>query len=160
MVHLEPFAEKHLDKTYQWMLDKELRKNFLFRKNLSVADHKHWFDSYLHDKTQRIFAVYYNDIHVGNVGFKHIDKINNNAETWIYLGEVSVKGKGIAAKSYQKLIENYRTEFHKIYAHIASFNESSVKMYRKAGFVLEGDFKDQLYWEERYYNILRFAFYL
>lgn len=158
MVHLENFNEKHLDKTYQWMLDKELRRNFLFRKSVSVEDHKKWFEKYLLDPSQRISAIYYENIHVGNLGIKNIDKINNNAETWIYIGEPAVKGKGIGAEAYKQLFHACKTEFHKLYAHIAAFNQSSVKMYVKTGFTQEGDFKDQIYWEGRYYNLLRFAF--
>ncbi|MFY9311347.1 MAG: GNAT family protein [Bacteroidia bacterium] len=160
MVHLEAFAEKHLGKTYQWMLDHELRENFLFRKTLSKEDHKRWFENYLKDQSQRISAVYYENAHVGNLGLKHIDRVNNNAETWIYVGEAGMKGKGIGTEAYQQLVAACRPELHKLYAHIADFNQSSVKMYQKAGFIKEGDFKDQIYWGGRYYNLLRFAFYL
>ena len=160
MVHLEAFAEGHLDKTHHWMLDVDLRKNFLFRKKLSSAEHRRWFENYLQDRSQKIFAIYYNNLHVGNVGLKHIDQVNNNAETWIYLGESSVKGKGVGVMAYRQLFDNYCTEFHKIYAHIAAFNSSSAKMYQKAGFALEGNFKDQINWEGSYYDLLRFAFYL
>lgn len=160
MVHLEAFSEKHLDATYQWMQDNELKKNFLFRKILSIQDHKNWFDSYLKDSSQNILAIYYENTHVGNLGLKNIDKINNNAETWIYIGEASMKGKGISAQAYKLVFDSCKNELHKVYAHIADFNQSSVKMYQKVGFRKEGDFKDQIYWDGNYYNLLRFAFYL
>ena len=160
MVSLEAFSDKHLDKTYQWMLDEDLRKKFLFRKNLSPDEHQQWFKNYLKDKSQKIYTIYYNNIHVGNVGLKNIDNINNNAETWIYIGDVSMKGKGIGIQTYKQLCDIWRNEFHKIYAHVAEFNFSSTKMYQKAGFTSEGNFKDQVYWENRYYNLLRFAIYL
>jgi RimJ/RimL family protein N-acetyltransferase len=160
MVNLEIFSDKHLDKTYQWMLDEDLRRYFLFRKKLSPNEHQLWFKNYLQDKSQEILAIYDNTIHVGNIGLKNIDTLNNNAETWIYLGDASIKGKGVGIEVYKQLCDIWRNKFHKIYAHIAEFNLSSIKMYQKAGFILEGDFKDQLYWEDRYYNLLRFAIYL
>jgi RimJ/RimL family protein N-acetyltransferase len=160
MVHLEIFEEKHLDKTYQWMLDEDLRKAFLFRKKISPLQHTEWFKTYLQDKSQRISAIYFKDLYVGNIGLKYIDKLNNNTETWIYIGDISMKGKGIGTNAYKQLCDNLRNDFHKIYAHVADFNLSSIKMYKKAGFVLEGDFKDQIFWDNKYYNLLRFAFYL
>lgn len=160
MLHLEEFSEKHLTQTYQWMLDDDLRKNFLFRRKLFPEDHQKWFLNFQQDKSQQIFAIYYNEIYVGNVGLKNIDTINNNAETWIYIGNVSMKGKGIGVATYKQLCINWQNKFHKIYAHIADFNISSVKMYQKAGFVIEGNFKDQLFWEGSYYSLLRLAYYL
>ena len=160
MVRLEEFSEKHLPKTYQWMLDENLKKNFLFRRTLTPEGHKQWFVNYLDDKSQEIKAIYFNDLYVGNVGLKNIDKINNNAETWIYIGDTSMKGKGIGSLAYKELGADLKPNFKKIYAHIVSFNSSSLKMYEKAGFVKEGDFKDEIYWENTYYNLFRFALYL
>jgi hypothetical protein len=33
-------------------------------------------------------------------------------------------------------------------------------MYQKSGFVQEGDFKDQLMWDDQFYSIKRYAYYL
>ncbi len=160
MIHLEEFSETHLTQTYKWMLDEDLRKNFLFRKSLSQDEHQLWFKNYLQDKSQNIFAIYFNNIYAGNVGLKNIDNINNNAETWIYIGDISMKGKGAGIEVYKQLCAVWRNKYHKIYAHIAAFNLSSLKMYQKAGFILEGDFKDQILWDNKYYNLLRLAIYL
>ena len=160
MIHLEKFSEKHLSKTYNWMLNTELRRNFLFRRIISSDDHQRWFQNYLLDETQLINAVYFENEHIGNVGLKNIDKTNNNSETWIYIGESNMKGKGIGPKVYSEFIKSTDFSFHKIYANIAEFNTSSIKMYQKSGFVLEGLFKDQLFFENKYHNLLRFALYL
>lgn len=160
MIHLEKFSEKHLSKTFNWMLDEDLRRNFLFRRVVSPDEHQVWFKNYLSDETQDINAIFYNNEYVGNVGFKNIDKINNNSETWIYIGESSMKGKGIGTKVYNEYIKSSSYNFHKIYANIAEFNIGSLKMYQKSGFVIEGTFKDQLFFENKYHNLLRFALYL
>lgn len=160
MIHLEKFSENHLPKTYNWMLDEELRRNFLFRRNISPTDHQKWFQEYLLDATQDINVIYFENEHIGNVGLKNIDKVNNNAETWIYLGESIMKGKGIGKKVYAELVKSSDFNFHKIYANIAEFNTSSTKMYQKSGFVLEGCFKEQLYFDNKYHNLLRYALYL
>jgi RimJ/RimL family protein N-acetyltransferase len=160
MIYLEQFSEKHLPKTYNWMLDEDLRRNFLFRRIISPSDHQKWFQEYLLDDTQDINAIYYENEYVGNVGLKNIDKVNHNAETWIYLGESNMKGKGIGKKVYIEFVKSFTFNFHKIYANIAEFNTSSTNMYQKSGFVLEGCFKDQLFFENKYHNLLRYALYL
>ncbi len=160
MIQLHAFSEKHLPNTYMWMLDKELRYNFLYRKTITPETHQKWFKNYLEDESQTIYAIYYNDLYIGNMGLKNIDAINNNAETWIYIGELSMKGKGIGALTYKEFTQSNSQNLHKLYANIADFNLSSIKMYQKAGFILEGTFKDQLFWENKYINLLRFALYL
>lgn len=160
MVSLKKISQEHLSQTYEWMMDADLRRNFLYRKTITPQDHQNWFANYEKDSTQEIFAIYHENKYVGNVGLKNIDVVNNNAETWIYIGDTSMKGKGIGVQANENLCTMVRGRFHKLYAHIAEFNLSSTKMYQKSGFVLEGNFKDQLYYENCYHNLLRLAFYL
>ncbi|MBC7387895.1 MAG: GNAT family N-acetyltransferase [Opitutaceae bacterium] len=160
MINVVAFQQHHLDKTYQWMLDENLKKNFLFRGSVTPESHLHWFEQYLIDQSQKIYAVCFDDLHVGNIGLKNIDTTNRNAETWVYIGDATMKGKGVGKVAYQQLLSLWKEGFHKIYANIAEFNTSSIKMYQKAGFSLEGIFKNQLLWDNQYYSILRFAIFL
>jgi RimJ/RimL family protein N-acetyltransferase len=160
MVRIEDFSEDNLPLTYLWMQNEALKKNFLFRRNLTLEGHATWYGNYLNDSSQKIFAIYYKDQYVGNVGLKNIDTINRNAETWIYIGDESMKGKGIGILAYHQLFVKNKSFLHKLYANIVSFNESSLKMYQKSGFVQEGDFKDQLMWDDQFYSIKRYAYYL
>lgn len=160
MVRLQDFSEDNLNLTYYWMQDESLKKNFLFRRHLTLEDHTNWYNNYIDDSSQKIYAIYYEDLYVGNVGLKNIDQINKNAETWIYIGDELMKGKGIGFLAYNQIFVKYKLSLHKLFANIASFNTSSIRMYQKSGFVQEGDFKDQLVWNEKFYNILRFAYYL
>jgi diamine N-acetyltransferase len=160
MVTIASFDERHLEKTYAWMSDSELKTDFLFRRDISREDHLKWFEKYKSDTSQKIFAIYYNDEHVGNVGLKDINLVDCNAETWIYIGDSGMKGKGISGKAYELLLAEYKKSLRKIYAHIVEFNLSSIKMYQKIGFSLEGIFKDQIVIDNKYYSMLRLAVFL
>ncbi|MES2003041.1 MAG: GNAT family N-acetyltransferase [Bacteroidota bacterium] len=160
MVSIAPFDKEHLEKTYLWMSDANLKRDFLFTRDVSETDHLKWFEVYKTDAGQSIFAIYFDNKHVGNVGLKDINLVNKNAETWIYIGDPGMKGKGIAKKAYELLLAEYKTKLHKIYAHIVEFNLASIKMYKKIGFNMEGIFNDQIFMDDRYYSIFRFAVFL
>lgn len=160
MVKLIEFSEEHLPNSFLWIQDEDLKRNFLFRKSVTRESHKQWFDAYLKDDSQQLFAIFYQNKYVGNVGLKNIDAINKNSETWMYIGDVSMKGKGIGVEANRQLFLYAKKKLHKLYAHIAEFNNSSIRMYQKSGFVPEGNFKDQLYFEDGYHNLLRFAYFL
>tara|TARA_B100000900_G_C20601050_1_gene725610 strand:- start:1070 stop:1570 length:501 start_codon:yes stop_codon:yes gene_type:complete len=160
-IKLKKFDHTFLDKTFDWIQDSGLRKDFLFTANIDIQSHKKWYKSYIDDQTQTIFAIMVNENHVGNIGLKFIDLNNNNAETWIYIGDSSYKGRGVAYKSYQELFNKIsHLKLNKIYAHVADFNLNSLKLYEKIGFELEGTLKKQVKINDRYIDLIRLAIFL
>ncbi len=155
MTELVLFNEKHLDNTFEWMQNVELKKMFLLDKEINKSSHLDWFESIQGDRSQEIFAIIYNKQHVGNIGLKNIDVKNKKAEVWVYLGDINYRGKGIAKKSLLELENNKIGELNKIYAHIADFNFSSFKAFASVGYNIEGFFQKDMLFKNQFINIYR-----
>jgi hypothetical protein len=93
-VRLVPFSGEFISKTFEWVSDPDLRKNFLMRGELTCEGHNEYFERILSDATQRLFAIYYEECHVGNCGLKNISISNKEGEFWIYIGEHSMRISG------------------------------------------------------------------
>ena len=155
MIELKKFSEEHLDKTYLWMQDEKLKELFLLDKDISKDSHLSWFKSLKKDETQKTFAIFYDGEHVGNIGLKNIEPGNKKAESWIYLGEVGHRGKGIARQALEALSKEMQGDFIKLYARIADFNIPSIKTFQSAGYQLEGILQKEIIFKGNYLNIYR-----
>lgn len=160
MTLLEKFNEKHLASTFKWLKDPSLKNDFLFQKDITEESHHQWFLAYTKDSTQQIFAIIFQGKHVGNIGIKNIDNTHQKAESWIYIGEKSFKGKGIAKEAYLQLFETLKLSFRKIYCHIADFNISSIKLHQGVGFKVEGIFQDEFLQNKQLHTLIRFSVFL
>ena len=103
MIELEPFKEAHLIDTFRWMQNDSLRNDFLFAGNINWTGHLSWYDNYIHDNSQLIWAIYLTGKYIGNIGLKNINPLNQKAEVWIYIGERENRGKRIGTRSLLKL---------------------------------------------------------
>ncbi len=155
MIELKKFSEEYLDKTFLWMQDEKLKESFLLDKEITRNSHRSWFEQLQKDETQKMFAIVYEGEHVGNIGLKNIDFKNRKAESWIYLGEVSHRGKGIARKALEGLSGKMKGEVIKLYARIADFNIPSIKTFISAGYQLEGILQMEMVYKRRHINIYR-----
>ena len=158
-IKIEPFSESHLEKTFEWMQDEELKNDFLIRRNINKEAHQKWFNAYKTDGGQKIFAIIFNNIHCGNCGLKNINYINKKAEFWIYLGEKQLREKGIAKNATNMLLDFAfnNQNLDKIYLHVVEFNTSAKFLYEKIGFKQEGFFINDIIIKEKPQNILRFC---
>lgn len=140
------------------MQDTSMRKYFLFQRQVTHEGHRSWFEKMCNSDQEKIYAITIDQLHVGNLGLKNIDLPGHRAETWIYIGDSSVRGKGIASKAYLVLFDLLRMErrIKYLYCHIASFNLSSIRLYQQLGFEQDLSFVQLQKWEEQEYQLLRF----
>lgn len=155
VISLVPFIEGHVFRTFDWVSDPDFRHQFLMRGEPTWEGHQEYFSYILKDPTQRIFAIHAGEIHVGNCGLKNITL--NDGELWIYIGDTSVRGRGIGSIAVNLLLrEGFEVMGLKVISvHVADFNETALKMYKKAGFqeVLLSDSSDE--WTDRGCRIIR-----
>jgi len=152
---LRPLVKAHMSKTYEWISDPKFRKAFMVRGENSWERHVEYFNSLLADDTQQGYAIYLDDIHVGNCGFKSISKSEKSAELWIYLGSVEARGLGLGGRALTLLIKNGINLFNliSINVHVAEDNLTGISLYRRNGFFEDGVCSKE--WKDRDANILR-----
>ncbi len=155
-VKLVRFSDRHIQKTFEWICDPGLQRQFLMRGDPSWEAHVDYFNKTLADPKQVVYAIYLVDEHVGNCGFKNIIE-TIEAELWIYIGSPLVRSKGVGKTATELLLEKGFGYFglSLIYLHVADFNIPALKMYQKLGFhetPFRGDATD---WTDRACKIMR-----
>lgn len=162
-IKLAKFSNKHLEKSREWMNDKEICRLFnRIYKPLTIQMQKKWYKNLKKDKCQITFAIETDSIYVGNVGLKNIDLVDKKCEYYIFIGNKNYWGKGIGTESTIQLINFVKKNLniHKIYLHVDQKNISAKKLYNKIGFVKEGVLKDELFRGGKYITMIRMAYFI
>ena len=132
-------AVKSLDirRTFGWLQNKQLRDDFVIARSPLRHDHFSYWRSLLNDPTQCVFAIHFSGKHVGNCGLKNIDAKNRSCEMWVYLADLSARGRGVASIAVQSLLEKAKSDFQceNIYLHVSKTNFPAIKLYRGKGFI-------------------------
>jgi Acetyltransferases, including N-acetylases of ribosomal proteins len=135
-VELTPFSENHILATFFWIKSRKLRRLFRINGKITKKGHFNYFRNVIGDKCRKTYAISMNGSHVGNCGFKNILSKNKCAETWIYVGKCSFRGKGIGSKAMALLLEQAFDclKLKKIYLYVSKKNNAAIRCYEKAGF--------------------------
>jgi RimJ/RimL family protein N-acetyltransferase len=152
---LTPITKDHMTKTYEWISDPGFRKAFMVRGENSWERHVDYFDYLLRDDTQKGYAIFLGELHVGNCGFKYINNTKKSAELWIYIGSVDGRGFGLGRHALGMLLKNGTNSFGltSVYVHVAESNESAKSLYKSHGFFEHGTCSEE--WEGRDNNMLK-----
>lgn len=93
---------------------------------------------------------------IGIVSLINIDYKNRNAECIIDIGEKNYWGKGYGSEG-MKLILDYaflELNLHRVSLKVFSFNDRAIHVYRKIGFQQEGQSRQSLYRNGKWYDII------
>jgi RimJ/RimL family protein N-acetyltransferase len=99
------------------------------------------------------------DAHIGITGIHSINWIARSGEFRILIGEKEYWGKGYGTETTQLMVA-YGFEIlnlRKVWLGINSEHAAGIRAYEKAGFVREGDLRDEIYRNSRYYNVVRMS---
>ncbi|MDD4907487.1 MAG: GNAT family N-acetyltransferase [Candidatus Omnitrophica bacterium] len=156
-VSLVPFTERHLAKTFEWVSDSELQKDFLIRKKPTWDEHLRYFEKALADPGQKVFAIIQNGTHAGNCGLKHIALEKKEGELWIYIGEPAMRKRGLGKKALELLIglADSRIGLKKLIAHVADFNKAARRLYEQRGFTGSEDAVPEADWQAHNCKVIR-----
>jgi len=157
-LHLIPLSETHIAKTYTWIQNPELRRLFLMRGEVSWRAHLGYFHKILNDPSQVWYAVIADDAHVGNCGIMILSRENKECTLWIYIGDTSLRGRGIGTSATRMLIEKAFNflDMNRIIIHVAGYNNQALRMYRTLGFTEISPSREEE-WLNRGCEIIRMA---
>ena len=160
-VRLRSLTKKDFDKTFKWHNNLEL-KNLTLSHPFPVTDvqEEEWYNSILKDSSNK--NVYFGIEDKSNkelVGIIFLSKINSIHKTcWlgIFLGEESARGKGFG-KEAVNLITDYAFDslnLRKVSLEVVKTNKNAISVYKKLGFVQEGEMKKQVFIEGKYSDLI------
>ena len=130
---LKPFSQENVERTFDWVRQKELRELFTIRGEPTWERHMSYFESVLQDVSQRVFAIYIGRSHAGNCGLKNMT--SDKAELWIYIGSSKDRRSGFGKTACSKLIQVAREiGLFTLYLHVLRSNAPAVRLYEGLGF--------------------------
>lgn len=137
MVKLVRFSMTNAEKTFKWINDPDIRRDFIIKKTVTFEEHIDYCRKIETEESQHYFAIYFEDEYIGNAGLKNIDKDLSQAEAWIYIGEKAYKGRGFGKIAFKNLLRyaNEKIGVKMIVLHVAGFNHIALEMYRNMGFI-------------------------
>lgn len=133
VIELKPFIESHLELTYKWLRDPEI-KAMTASAEFSKFEQKKWFDSLPAKLDYKIHIVTMNDLPIGVCGIKNIEE--NSGEYWGYIGEKENWGKGIG-KIILREIEKKARELNlaSLYLFVKNLeNHRAINLYHSCGY--------------------------
>jgi len=135
-IRLVPFAASHFDRTRHWINDPRVAEPFLFSRTITEDAHTRWFSALEADRSQVLYAIVNESgEHVGNIGFKNIDRVIRNGELWTYLTpEAHGRGVGSAAVACAAAAAFDQLRLERIYLHVSPTNGAAYRIYQKSGF--------------------------
>lgn len=160
-VYLRPISAKDTEMVVAWRNKKEIVENFIYRKYISPKEHTEWLENKVYTGLvhQFVICMKADDRPVGSVYLQHIDMDNRKAESGIFIGDESAKGKGVGTESLC-LIKDYAFHelgLHKLSARVLAYNEASIRLHEKSGYRKEAYLKDELFIDGKYEDLLLFG---
>ena len=142
-IKLSEFNHDFLKLSFIWLNDpeiKELTNTPVFTKESQLS----WFESLKERKDYLVWGIMSGATPVGVCGLKKITLVD--CEYWGYIGEKSYWGKGIG-KTIMNLMEAEARKLNlkSIWLQVIADNERAVKLYLKAGYLIEKKEQDFFY---------------
>lgn len=147
-VSIRPITENDTSNIVKWRNAKSVVENFIYRTPLTEQAHLNWYETRIKtgEVAQFIIVDEQSKTDVGSVYLRDIDKQNRKCEFGIFIGDENCRGKGIGSAA-AKLILDYAFDvlnMNKVFLRVFAFNERAIKSYEKAGFKIEGTFKQDV----------------
>jgi UDP-4-amino-4,6-dideoxy-N-acetyl-beta-L-altrosamine N-acetyltransferase len=160
-IYLRPITVEDTDMVLSWRNKKEVVENFIYRKPITREEHLNWLATKVDKGLVHQFIVCLNEYNrpVGSVYLQHFDEENKKAESGIFMGDESIKGKGIGTEAIV-LLKNYAFEtlgLHKLMARVLAYNAASLRLHEKAGYIKEAYLKDELFIEGKFEDLVLFG---
>lgn len=129
---------------------------------IEIEKTERWFENNLGRNDRYDGLIEVDGFPVGLIGLLSIDQKNSKAEYYIMMGNTDFKGKGIAKKASQQIINYgfYELGLNRIYLFTEVKNKIAQKLFERVGFTKEGCLRADLLshgkFIDRYvYSILR-----
>jgi [ribosomal protein S5]-alanine N-acetyltransferase len=162
-IYLRELELSDVNQTYvDWLNDPEVSQFLETRYEVQTLGSVHeYVEQMIVKKHELFFAICLkgNDKHIGNIKLGPINQIHKFAEVSLFIGDKNQWGKGFATTSIN-ILSNYvfsELSLHKMMAGAYSNNIGSIRAFGKAGFIIEGTWKDQYLCDGEYVDRICFS---
>lgn len=159
-VKLTPIEERHLMQTQVWINETTINTMLdLSFEKIDESACREWFRKLGSSDDRIVFAICYQDVHVGNCGFYDYDQRRRKAKLWLYVGDDEMRGKGVGKQVMIKLLDYgfKKMDLNKVYLYCLEENHAAKHLYEKLGFVQEGFLREDTFVDGEFKNCLYYG---
>lgn len=155
-INIREITYDDTDLIVNWRNKGFVRSKFLFREDFTNEMHQQWMQEKVDKGLVKQFIIEVDKMPVGSVFLKDVDKVNNKAEFGIFIGEENYLGKGIGSEATRLILDfaHDRMHLHKVYLRVLSDNFRAINSYKKNGFTVEANLRDELFIDKKYLDIV------
>lgn len=158
-VILRPVSKDDLPRLWEFRQDVELV--LLGDDDPPIPQPYDAFESFMTELLEKtdenvMFAIEAEGELIGSISLYHLDTTSRSCELGIVIGSRDHLGKGYGTDAVRTVVDyafRYRN-FHRVYLGVTASNERAIASYRKAGFVEEGRFRDHIYNDGEYRDMV------
>lgn len=160
---LLPFDTSLIPLVRTWINDEAVRRGTGTEGPVSDFEHERWYQNIMEDRSQRVFVIGMGEgaeaKPAGLIGLRGINWRARSAEFWIYIGDGSATGKGVAHEASRMLLSfAFRTiGLNRIYLYVDVTNERAIRLYKKLGLKQEGVCRQAAFAEGMFLDRILFA---
>lgn len=155
-VTLLPLISEYADTMHTWICDPCVRDNIGFHREASLESTENWIRNAIKDSSIHAYAIFEEDVHIGNVVLDQVLPELQTARLSIYIGEANARGRGIGKKALQLALSEAfnRLGIQKVWLTVHEQNINAIRAYYRAGFSLEGIHRKEFLLHGRRINAL------
>ena len=160
-IYLRPMAAEDTDLIIAWRNSDDVRKNFIYQKPFTREGHLNWIKDMIDTgkAVQMIICMKKENVPVGSVYVRDIDRQHKKGEYGIFIGESFARGRGVGTQAAGLMIRYCFDELglHRLFLRAYADNLQAIRSYEKAGFVKEAYLHDDVCIDGRYRDIVLMA---
>lgn len=158
-VSLRPIEMRDTQKIVEWRNASAVNQYFIDRSLLTAATHRKWLETRVFTGQVAQFIIQVDEYSVGSVYLRDIDLMNRKAEYGIFIGEKDAQNRGVGTKAGLLCLQ-YGFEIlglNRIFLRVFADNHRAIRSYEKMGFRQEGLFRQDIYRDIQFYDMLYMA---
>ena len=161
-IYLRKMEYSDTERIVKWRNSDAVRNNFIYQELFTKKSHENWVRTMVETgKVDQLIICLKNpdgenEIPVGSVYIRDIDRNHNKAEYGIFIGEEDARGKGIGSQAATLMLRYCFKELklHRLFLRVFADNKQAIRSYEKAGFVQEAYLKDDVRIQGAYRDIV------
>ncbi len=157
-LHLRPMTGDDLDTVMGWRNSPHVRRYGFNDDPVTADEHKRWFEMVTADPACDILIAEYRGQAIGLVAIKDISPCHGTCSWGFYIGE-DMRDSGIGVLMEIHGIDHMVTthNIRKIFGDALKSSERVLHLHKQFGFVEEAVFKEQVYKDGGYEDVVRIA---
>jgi len=157
-IYLRPLEREDAKIFLPWVNDPDVIRTLMMHTPKNLKAEEEWIEGLYKDDKNIVLGIVVkeSDKLIGSTGLHQIDYKNSHAMYGILIGDKAEWDKGYGTET-TKLMLQYGFEtlnLHRIYLLVYEYNHRAIRAYEKAGFKREGIFRQNHFYQGRYYDTI------